>query len=131
VHWSEFDRGGHFAAMETPDLLVDDVRASSGPSAEHHRSTEQCQGDAAEKREWRGARKTSSNDRCSCVAPPVPPAALEQVVGLALADQHRLTRAAGGCTNVGGANGDLSRLGGCGDSIEEWTEFADERIKRA
>lgn len=27
VHWSEFDRGGHFAAMETPDLLVDDVRA--------------------------------------------------------------------------------------------------------
>ncbi|MEJ2858222.1 MULTISPECIES: epoxide hydrolase family protein [unclassified Saccharothrix] len=28
VHWSEFDRGGHFAAMEAPDLLVDDVRAS-------------------------------------------------------------------------------------------------------
>jgi pimeloyl-ACP methyl ester carboxylesterase len=27
AHWSEFDRGGHFAAMETPDLLVDDVRA--------------------------------------------------------------------------------------------------------
>ena len=27
VHWSEFDRGGHFAAMEEPDLLVDDVRA--------------------------------------------------------------------------------------------------------
>jgi hypothetical protein len=26
VHWSEFDRGGHFAAMETPDLLVDDIR---------------------------------------------------------------------------------------------------------
>jgi epoxide hydrolase len=26
VHWTEFDRGGHFAAMETPDLLVDDVR---------------------------------------------------------------------------------------------------------
>jgi pimeloyl-ACP methyl ester carboxylesterase len=26
VHWSEFDRGGHFAAMETPDLLVPDVR---------------------------------------------------------------------------------------------------------
>ena len=25
-HWSEFDRGGHFAAMETPDLLVGDVR---------------------------------------------------------------------------------------------------------
>jgi pimeloyl-ACP methyl ester carboxylesterase len=27
VHWSEFDRGGHFAAMETPDLLVEDIRA--------------------------------------------------------------------------------------------------------
>jgi len=26
-HWSEFDRGGHFAAMEVPDLLVGDVRA--------------------------------------------------------------------------------------------------------
>jgi epoxide hydrolase len=22
VHWTEFDRGGHFAAMEEPDLLV-------------------------------------------------------------------------------------------------------------
>ncbi|TDD19299.1 epoxide hydrolase [Kribbella turkmenica] len=27
VHWSEFTRGGHFAALEAPDLLVDDVRA--------------------------------------------------------------------------------------------------------
>jgi hypothetical protein len=27
VHWSEFGRGGHFAAMEEPDLLVGDVRA--------------------------------------------------------------------------------------------------------
>jgi pimeloyl-ACP methyl ester carboxylesterase len=26
VHWSEYDRGGHFAAVEAPDLLVDDVR---------------------------------------------------------------------------------------------------------
>jgi epoxide hydrolase len=26
VHWTEFDRGGHFAAMEQPDLFVDDVR---------------------------------------------------------------------------------------------------------
>jgi len=26
VHWTEFDRGGHFAAMEVPDLLVGDVR---------------------------------------------------------------------------------------------------------
>jgi pimeloyl-ACP methyl ester carboxylesterase len=26
VAWSDFDRGGHFAAMEAPDLYVDDVR---------------------------------------------------------------------------------------------------------
>lgn len=26
VHWSEFDRGGHFAAMEEPGLLVGDIR---------------------------------------------------------------------------------------------------------
>lgn len=26
VHWSEFDRGGHFAAMEAPDLFTGDVR---------------------------------------------------------------------------------------------------------
>ncbi len=26
IHWSEFDRGGHFAAMEEPDLFVQDVR---------------------------------------------------------------------------------------------------------
>jgi microsomal epoxide hydrolase len=26
LHWSEFDRGGHFAAMEVPDLLIGDVR---------------------------------------------------------------------------------------------------------
>jgi len=26
VYWSEFDRGGHFAALEAPDLLVQDVR---------------------------------------------------------------------------------------------------------
>lgn len=27
VRWTEFDRGGHFAAMEEPDLLVADIRA--------------------------------------------------------------------------------------------------------
>ncbi len=27
VHWSEFDRGGHFAALEAPDLFVEDVHA--------------------------------------------------------------------------------------------------------
>ncbi len=26
-HWSEYDRGGHFPAMEVPDLLADDIRA--------------------------------------------------------------------------------------------------------
>jgi pimeloyl-ACP methyl ester carboxylesterase len=26
-HWSQYDRGGHFPAMEVPDLLVDDVRS--------------------------------------------------------------------------------------------------------
>ena len=27
VQWSEFDRGGHFAALEAPDLLIEDIRA--------------------------------------------------------------------------------------------------------
>jgi pimeloyl-ACP methyl ester carboxylesterase len=27
THWSDFDTGGHFAAMETPQLLVSDIRA--------------------------------------------------------------------------------------------------------
>jgi len=31
VYWSEFDRGGHFAAMEVPDLLVGDVRVFFRP----------------------------------------------------------------------------------------------------
>jgi epoxide hydrolase len=31
THWSEFDRGGHFAAMEAPDLLVADVRGFFAP----------------------------------------------------------------------------------------------------
>jgi pimeloyl-ACP methyl ester carboxylesterase len=26
VHWSDIDAGGHFAALETPDLLAADVR---------------------------------------------------------------------------------------------------------
>ena len=33
VHWSDFDRGGHFAAMEVPDLLVGDVRDVLPPPA--------------------------------------------------------------------------------------------------
>jgi pimeloyl-ACP methyl ester carboxylesterase len=31
VHWSDFERGGHFAAMEVPDLLAGDVRAFFRP----------------------------------------------------------------------------------------------------
>jgi pimeloyl-ACP methyl ester carboxylesterase len=27
VRWTEMPRGGHFAALEQPDLLVNDVRA--------------------------------------------------------------------------------------------------------
>jgi len=27
THWTEMPRGGHFAAMEQPDLLIDDIRA--------------------------------------------------------------------------------------------------------
>jgi epoxide hydrolase len=30
-HWSEYDRGGHFAAMEVPDLLTADIRAFCRP----------------------------------------------------------------------------------------------------
>jgi microsomal epoxide hydrolase len=26
VHYNRYDRGGHFAALEEPDLLIDDVR---------------------------------------------------------------------------------------------------------
>ncbi|HEX6417578.1 MAG TPA: hypothetical protein VFZ77_03750, partial [Acidimicrobiales bacterium] len=31
AHWSEFDRGGHFPAMEVPGLLADDLRAFFHP----------------------------------------------------------------------------------------------------
>jgi hypothetical protein len=27
VRWTEYDRGGHFAALQAPELLVDDIRA--------------------------------------------------------------------------------------------------------
>ena len=30
VSWSEFDRGGRFAAMEVPDILIGDVREFPG-----------------------------------------------------------------------------------------------------
>src|SRR5215469_12852654 len=31
AHWSEFERGRHFAAMEQPDLLVGDIRTFFRP----------------------------------------------------------------------------------------------------
>jgi pimeloyl-ACP methyl ester carboxylesterase len=31
AHWSEFEQGGHFPAMEVPDLLVGDIRAFFRP----------------------------------------------------------------------------------------------------
>ena len=31
VHWREFDRGGHFAALECPDVLVDEIRSCFRP----------------------------------------------------------------------------------------------------
>jgi len=31
VRWTEMPRGGHFAAMEEPELLVEDVRAFFRP----------------------------------------------------------------------------------------------------
>ena len=30
VHWTEHERGGHYAALEVPDLLVGDIRAFFG-----------------------------------------------------------------------------------------------------
>jgi epoxide hydrolase len=27
VHWSEFPKGGHFASLELPDVVVQDIRA--------------------------------------------------------------------------------------------------------
>ena len=34
VQWTEFDRGGHFAALETPELLVGDLRAFAAKLAD-------------------------------------------------------------------------------------------------
>ena len=30
-HWKEYERGGHFAAMEVPDLLAGDLRTFFRP----------------------------------------------------------------------------------------------------
>jgi epoxide hydrolase len=30
IHWTEFDRGGHFAALEQPELLVGDIQKFAG-----------------------------------------------------------------------------------------------------
>jgi epoxide hydrolase len=34
VHWSRFDEGGHFAALERPDLLAGDIRAFFGTAGD-------------------------------------------------------------------------------------------------
>ena len=31
VHWSEFDRGGHFAVLEVPELVAGDLRTFFAP----------------------------------------------------------------------------------------------------
>ncbi|HJU02818.1 MAG TPA: epoxide hydrolase, partial [Actinomycetes bacterium] len=31
AHWTEYDRGGHFAALEVPELLVGDLRSFFRP----------------------------------------------------------------------------------------------------
>jgi len=31
IHWTEMPRGGHFAALEQPELLVEDVRTFFRP----------------------------------------------------------------------------------------------------
>jgi microsomal epoxide hydrolase len=33
VQWNEFDRGGHYPAMEVPELLIDDLRSFAGKLA--------------------------------------------------------------------------------------------------
>ncbi len=38
VRWTEFDRGGHFAALEAPDLLIADIRAFFGQLRENEGS---------------------------------------------------------------------------------------------
>jgi hypothetical protein len=34
AHWSDFERGGHFPAMEEPELLTGDIRAFFRPLRE-------------------------------------------------------------------------------------------------
>ena len=34
VHWSEFDRGGHYAALEVPELVVGDLRVFFGQAGQ-------------------------------------------------------------------------------------------------
>lgn len=37
IHWSEFDRGGHFSGTDAPDLLTDDLRAYFDRLEKEHR----------------------------------------------------------------------------------------------
>ena len=36
VRWTRFDRGGHFASLEEPDLVLADLRASFRPYRPRH-----------------------------------------------------------------------------------------------
>jgi pimeloyl-ACP methyl ester carboxylesterase len=38
IQWTEMPRGGHFAAMEEPDLLVDDVRKFASAMNDNNRT---------------------------------------------------------------------------------------------
>ncbi len=44
VHWSELDRGGHFPAMEVPDLLVGDMREFFRRVSQYARTSGVCSG---------------------------------------------------------------------------------------
>src|SRR5262249_34622564 len=59
VRWTEYDRGGHFAAMEQPDLLVTDIR-------EFFRQLREAPADGA--RQFTGS--TAGDHRCPDPSPP-------------------------------------------------------------
>jgi len=40
-HWTEYNRGGHFAAMDTPDPLTDDIRTFYRPLRRDQEETNQ------------------------------------------------------------------------------------------
>ena len=54
AHWSEFERGGHFPAMEVPDLLVGDLRAFFRQFREVRRNMRPCYGSMISFGAWDG-----------------------------------------------------------------------------